>query len=322
MWTRMHTTIDVNWTLVNGKLKMYIITVLYTFRSVADDTITREDVGDIESTTTFEIVDTGSIRGKRKLVSSAGYSFVVKRQQKNGTTEWRCSVRGHKTGCNAVVRQNGDIFTESQHTHSHPAQPGVLSAVKVISDVSTIQLSVWYTCISYYRRLPLKLQSISNSSMYILSQKNTFETCKIAINYLIVPCISFDRRMQLKVLKLQINYLIEYKSHMRYGIFNYLIYWLLWYWIFKSVINCINYIVCFMYPISLQAKTNGKQNVFETANNLVRNATDEHLRAEQPAGARVSEQKLIRVVNRARATTRPKDPEDLTFEVIKCSKSV
>lgn len=72
------------------------VVLILLCRSAADETINREDVGNLEETTTFDIVETGSTRGKRKLVASSGYTFVVKRQLRNETTEWRCCVRGKK----------------------------------------------------------------------------------------------------------------------------------------------------------------------------------------------------------------------------------
>lgn len=73
-----------------------------------------------------------------------------------------------------------------------------------------------------------------------------------------------------------------------------------------------------------QGKTIGKQKLFDTANNIIRDVTNEHVTEQQqlPEGARTSQQNLIRMVNRARATTRPKDPIDLNFDVSILSKRI
>ena len=41
---------------------------------------------------TFEIMEGGSERGKRKLIDSCGYSYNVRRQRINAT-DWQCAVR-------------------------------------------------------------------------------------------------------------------------------------------------------------------------------------------------------------------------------------
>jgi hypothetical protein len=55
-----------------------------------------------EAAITFDVVDLGTQRGKRKLVSSDGFNFTFKRQNKN-STDWRCSVRNKTTSCPVVV---------------------------------------------------------------------------------------------------------------------------------------------------------------------------------------------------------------------------
>ena len=77
-------------------------------------------------------MESGSERGKAKLVSSDGYCFTFKRQQKNDTVEWRCNVRGKKNPCSVVVKQTGDTFySTGAVSHTHPARPGIHTAVQI-----------------------------------------------------------------------------------------------------------------------------------------------------------------------------------------------
>jgi hypothetical protein len=54
-----------------------------------------------EAAITFNVVDLGTQKGKRKLVSSDGFNFTFKRQNKI-STDWRCSVR-NKTTINQIT---------------------------------------------------------------------------------------------------------------------------------------------------------------------------------------------------------------------------
>lgn len=143
-------------------------------------------------------MESGSERGKKKLVSSDGYCFTFKRQQKTGTLEWRCSVRGKINPCSVVVKQTGDEFySTGTASHTHPARSGILTAIQ----------------------------------------------------------------------------------------------------------------------IKAQCKNKGKVNVFESANNIVSSVNNQLCDPSQPEAARPNHNTLIRTVNRARASCRPKDPSDLSFDL-------
>ena len=117
------------------------------FRSVRNDTVYGEVPEDSEHGTTFEVVATGSIRWKRKLISSVDYSFVVKRELKTGTIEWRCSVRGKNMQCPATVRQTEAHLFPSHQSHNHTATPGLFTAVKIKTGVfimNVINLSKYF----------------------------------------------------------------------------------------------------------------------------------------------------------------------------------
>lgn len=143
-------------------------------------------------------MESGSERGKAKLVSSDGYCFTFKRQQESGTIEWRCSVRGKANHCSVVVKQTGDrFFSTGTVSHTHPARPGIRTAIE----------------------------------------------------------------------------------------------------------------------IKAQCKSKGKVNVFESASNIVSSVNNELCDPSLPEAARPNHNTLIRTLNRARASCRPKDPSDLSFEL-------
>ena len=89
---------------------------------------------ELELPLTFEVVDGGTKRQKKKLVSSHGYSYGVKRRRVNAT-DWLCTYRPKENPCSAtVVERNGQFF-QGINSHNHPAQPGLLTAVKVTASV-------------------------------------------------------------------------------------------------------------------------------------------------------------------------------------------
>ena len=93
----------------------------------------------LDGTPTYNVVDGGSKKGSRKLVSSEGYAFVVKRTLVSGVTEWRCSVRGKGAGCPAVIKQTGDAFVKGARGHSHTANPGLLTSVQNAKEVFIVE---------------------------------------------------------------------------------------------------------------------------------------------------------------------------------------
>ncbi|XP_060565555.1 uncharacterized protein LOC132724636 [Ruditapes philippinarum] len=113
-------------------------------REMSDDnnglTIVDETVQDVpeDAPVTYQIVVGGSTRGNMKLVSSDGYTFVKKRTLVNGTADWRCSVRGRKSGCPAVVKQTGSDYRVAGSAHTHESKPGILTAVKVKTEVKAV----------------------------------------------------------------------------------------------------------------------------------------------------------------------------------------
>ncbi|KAJ8317057.1 LOW QUALITY PROTEIN: hypothetical protein KUTeg_004961 [Tegillarca granosa] len=99
--------------------------------SLNDETLPQE-LSTREAVVTFQVTENTSQRGKRKLVSSDGFSYVVKKENKSGSILWRCSVRNSKTSCSATVHQQGDTFITNSKEHTHASKPGLqLTAVQM-----------------------------------------------------------------------------------------------------------------------------------------------------------------------------------------------
>ena len=95
------------------------------------------DLSVSEAEDTFQVVDKGTERGKRKLVSNCGYTYTFKRQYKCGDIVWRCSVRGKNVTCPVTVKQKETHFECSHTSHIHTSKPGILTSVKIKAQVQS-----------------------------------------------------------------------------------------------------------------------------------------------------------------------------------------
>ncbi|KAJ8037002.1 hypothetical protein HOLleu_17701 [Holothuria leucospilota] len=87
------------------------------------------------STVTYEVVASGTKRGRELLVDNRGYTFNVKRRRTNAT-DWQCTVRQKNSRCPAtVVQRQRSEFTAGHQRHSHPAHPGSATVTKVRASV-------------------------------------------------------------------------------------------------------------------------------------------------------------------------------------------
>ena len=75
---------------------------------------------------TYEVVEEGTERRMKKLVSSDGYTYVQKQKPTARRIQWRCSVQCKNLRCYASVNQQGDILTAGTVKHCHLAD-GVAS---------------------------------------------------------------------------------------------------------------------------------------------------------------------------------------------------
>ncbi|KAK3108659.1 hypothetical protein FSP39_012750 [Pinctada imbricata] len=83
---------------------------------------------------THEIVEKGSKQRAKKLISSDGYAYIVKKTTQYATY-WRCSVRSSTLWCRAFVTQRGTTFTPGLNAHDHPADPGLRTKTMVYATV-------------------------------------------------------------------------------------------------------------------------------------------------------------------------------------------
>ncbi|XP_055997986.1 uncharacterized protein LOC125647370 [Ostrea edulis] len=102
-----------------------------SIRDKTIDDITHAD--DVEPE--YEVVESGTKRGKRKLVDKRGFEYTIKKQKGEDCIYWRCSKRGKDQPCPATVIQRGNNFQEGLRNHVHPAEPGVDLAVKLKTEV-------------------------------------------------------------------------------------------------------------------------------------------------------------------------------------------
>ena len=78
------------------------------------------------NSTTYTIVERGTKRGGKKLVSSDGYEYSVK-DANNHSTKWRCTKRQKNNCCPANVNQYDDgRFQFGKQSHTHAGAHGVL----------------------------------------------------------------------------------------------------------------------------------------------------------------------------------------------------
>ena len=90
--------------------------LFYNFSSINVDPDLSDDILP-NQLVTFSVLEAGSKKGGKLLVTSNGYSFDLKRINKDSTT-WACSVRSKKLRCRATVKR--DQFVSGIQRHAHP----------------------------------------------------------------------------------------------------------------------------------------------------------------------------------------------------------
>ncbi|XP_063436670.1 uncharacterized protein LOC134718107 [Mytilus trossulus] len=103
--------------------------------SSSDESIT-SDSSIEDRPVTFEVVEGGTMRKAKKLVSSDGYSYTVKNSTSR-TIHWKCSVRNKNIYCKATVAQRGQNFIRGIHQHIHRSDPNVVQKTKLRAELMT-----------------------------------------------------------------------------------------------------------------------------------------------------------------------------------------
>ncbi|XP_069105150.1 uncharacterized protein [Argopecten irradians] len=101
-------------------------------RSITDPDLPDEILP--EAAVTYSIVENGSQRNQRKLVSSDGYEYT-KKCSKGDFTYWRCAKRSKSVNCPATVSQKGDNYKENSRQHIHGSDKGALKKAIVRKEV-------------------------------------------------------------------------------------------------------------------------------------------------------------------------------------------
>ncbi|XP_053378678.1 uncharacterized protein LOC128548234 [Mercenaria mercenaria] len=83
----------------------------------------------------YTVVEEGTLQKGKKLVSSDGFAYLVKRRTARAV-QWRCNQRRKGNICYASVRQEGDVFSPGTMAHNHPADPLMRQKVELRRDVS------------------------------------------------------------------------------------------------------------------------------------------------------------------------------------------
>ncbi|XP_078326514.1 uncharacterized protein LOC144622949 isoform X1 [Crassostrea virginica] len=83
----------------------------------------------------YQIIESGTKRGKKKLIDRRGYQYTLRRTKGDNYAYWRCNKRAKEQPCPATVIQHGDDFKEGGKNHNHPAEPGIHLAVEITSKV-------------------------------------------------------------------------------------------------------------------------------------------------------------------------------------------
>ena len=92
----------------------------------------------------YQVVESSTQRGGKKLVDSLGYSYTVKRTYDDENAVWRCCIRNKTCPCLATVRQHGTDFIPGPQPHCHQPVVGSLAAVRITSSVKEKAMKDFY----------------------------------------------------------------------------------------------------------------------------------------------------------------------------------
>ncbi|CAC5379353.1 unnamed protein product [Mytilus coruscus] len=143
-----------------------------TLEVAEENPVVESDIEDPELTdsfvedrpVTFEVVENGTMKRAKKLVSSDGFSYTSSTSK---TVNWRCSVRNKKVWCKATVMQRGwhrrfNGKAAHNHLHFYKIVPAFQQEAKTVSItqqlVSEQQLSRYQR--DTYKQLQGRLTSL------------------------------------------------------------------------------------------------------------------------------------------------------------------
>ena len=92
----------------------------------------------------YKVLENGTSRGKPLLVSSYGFTYVVRRKvPAQNKIQWRCSKRSKNLQCKAGVIQVGTSFALLKK-HIHLPQPGAALKAEITAEVWFWEVKVQY----------------------------------------------------------------------------------------------------------------------------------------------------------------------------------
>ena len=122
---------------------------------------------------TYSILETGSVTGKRLLMSSDGHGFRI-RSYGVSTARWDCNV----SSCKAYVSQRGDTFTLQQRAHYHTPDPKLKLKRDMIAEakvraVVNIDQSAESIAEEICSKVPKEAVNAAKTSDLVMIVKNT-----------------------------------------------------------------------------------------------------------------------------------------------------
>lgn len=88
----------------------------------------------IDQPITYYLVDSGTKRGRNKLIDNLRFTYNISRKRPYATY-WQCTVCPRGNQCKATVTERDGQFTVGKTTHNHAVQVGALTSAEIVSEV-------------------------------------------------------------------------------------------------------------------------------------------------------------------------------------------
>lgn len=88
----------------------------------------------IDQPITYYLVDSGTKRGRNKLIDNLGFTYNISKKRPYATY-WQCTVCPQGNQCKATVTERDGQFTVGKTAHNHAVQVGALTSAEIVSEV-------------------------------------------------------------------------------------------------------------------------------------------------------------------------------------------
>ncbi|RMX46525.1 hypothetical protein pdam_00018715 [Pocillopora damicornis] len=85
----------------------------------------------IDQPITYYLVDSGTKRGRNKLIDNLGFTYNISKKRPYATY-WQCTVCPQGNQCKATVTERDGQFTVGKTAHNHAVQVGALTSAKIV----------------------------------------------------------------------------------------------------------------------------------------------------------------------------------------------